>query len=74
VARILVDAVHELDLLALLRLVTLVYTDLADLETPSSIRLSKPSQSIVEAGSEPKALTGADDLVVAVRLAPYVRE
>src|SRR5271156_1368353 len=74
VACIFVDVVHELDLLASLRYIGLVYTDLVGPETPWSIQLSKPSQSIVEAGSEPNALAVADDLVAAVRLAPHVRE
>jgi hypothetical protein len=74
VARILVDVVHELDLLASLRQVILVYTDLVGPEAPWLIRLSKPSQSIVEAGGEPKVLAVADDLVAAVRFAPHVRD
>ena len=74
VACIFVDVVHELDLLASLRYIGLVYTDLVGPETPWSIQLSKPSQSIVEAGSEPNALAVADDLVAAIRLAPHVRE
>jgi hypothetical protein len=74
VARILVDVVHELDLLASLRHFSQVYTDLVGPETPWLIQLSNPYQSIVEAGSEPNALAVADDLVVAVRLAPHVRE
>ena len=52
----------------------LIDADLVGPETPWSIQLSKPSQSIVEAGSEPNALAVADDLVAAVRLAPHVRE
>jgi hypothetical protein len=65
VARILVDVVHELDLLASLRHVILVYTDLVGPETPWSIRMSETSESIVEAGSQPNVLAGADDLVAA---------
>jgi hypothetical protein len=53
---------------------------MVDLETPWLIRLFKLSQSIVEAGSDPKAgsepqaLAGADDLVAPFQLAPHVRE
>jgi hypothetical protein len=72
-ARILVDSVHELDLLASLLLVILVYADLVDPEAPFLIWLPKPPQKIMEAGSEFKVCIVADDIVASVRRAPTVR-
>jgi hypothetical protein len=74
VARILVDAVHELDLLASLHRVVLVCAYLIDPETPWPIQLPEPFQTIIEASGEPKASAVADDLVGALRVAPHVRE
>ena len=68
----LVDHIHELNLLTSLSKIVLINADLVDPETAFLIGISKPFQSSIEASSKPKAsitFVGCDgDLVISIAM------